>query len=161
MHANDFNRYASDLGRNAWKVMVLGGIHVRLGGTRLHVFGHKEKINSQVYERALRADMAPTMEQAMADGEDAVWQQDGAPCHQTSSVDLLLQRWTRLRLPWAAHSPDLAPIEMVWAAMKRMIMCNAHEIKSREDLVTAILWAWRQVDPPAPSCAEPYCSRDF
>ena len=55
---------------------------------------------------------------------NSIFQQDGAPAH-TSKLN---QEWCRLNLPaywakevWPGNSPDLSPIENLWAVVKQDI----------------------------------------
>lgn len=75
----------------------------------------------------------------------AVWQQDGAPCHTAKSV----MQWMRDTgvevLPWPAQSPDLNPIENVWAIMKARISKRKHRITTVEALEAALKAEWDQL----------------
>ena len=55
---------------------------------------------------------------------NSIFQQDGAPAHTSK----LSQEWCRLNLPaywakevWPGNSPDLSPIENLWAVVKQDI----------------------------------------
>ena len=56
-------------------------------------------------------------------GENSIFQQDGARCHTA----LYSMRWfhehgVAVLAGWPANSPDLSPVEQVWAIMKQFIL---------------------------------------
>jgi transposase len=69
------------------------------------------------------------------------WQQDNAPAHKPG--------WPELKklckcLPWPPHSPDLSPIEHMWAIMKNKL--KGQKFRDTEHLFQAITAAWNAID---------------
>ena len=94
-----------------------------------------------------RNDIPTFMQQS---GPDALFQQDGARCH-TAGVSL---RWfeemnIRLLDPWPANSPDLSPIEQIWAITKLFII-RRYGMKNplrNDQLEGAVFEAYRNIEP--------------
>jgi len=64
----------------------------------------------------------PTTVKLLPMMSEAVFQQDGAPAHNAART----QEWCRANLPgfwekgvWPGNSPDLSPIENIWAGLKK------------------------------------------
>ena len=56
-------------------------------------------------------------------GENPIFQQDGARCHTAvSTLRWFRDHGVRVLAGWPANSPDLSPVEQVWAIMKRFIL---------------------------------------
>ena len=51
--------------------------------------------------------------------EKFIFQQDGAPCHKSKLISEWLMKKNIKTLNWAAQSPDLNPIENIWAYLKK------------------------------------------
>ena len=51
----------------------------------------------------------------MTSHECITFMHDGAPCHRSKLVSYLLQKQNIKRLDWLRNSPDLNPIENLWA----------------------------------------------
>lgn len=73
-------------------------------------------------------------------------QQDGAPCHTARAT----QSWCGRKLPhfipaqdWPANSPDLSPIENLWANIDYQIA--AANLQSEEELIEFVQACWEQI----------------
>jgi len=75
-----------------------------------------------------------------------IWffQQDGAPCHRPKRIKTYIKRWLTSRiLPHPSQSPDMNPIELIWAQMKRMV--EKKRPNSRNELLRAIQSSWEEI----------------
>jgi hypothetical protein len=69
-----------------------------------------------------------------------IWQQDNAPAHGPA--------WDVIRhqfeiLVWPPHSPDLSPIEMLWAIIKRTL--RGRRFASADELFNETVKAWDEI----------------
>jgi transposase len=116
------------------------------------LFGDPESerggINRFVIEELYRR-ILPTL---MAN-EDGIFQQDNAPTHTAHLVREALQEMNIEVMEWPPHSPDLNPIENLWALLKASIyklrpdlidMRNNNETKAI--LVETAQQAWDELD---------------
>ncbi len=69
--------------------------------------------------------------------------QDGAPCHRSKIVFAWFAAQPQIQLiRWPGNSPDLNPIETVWAWMKRQL--SGHNCTNMDQWKAAILLVWLQ-----------------
>jgi hypothetical protein len=68
------------------------------------------------------------------------WQQDNAPAHRPSLRQLLR---SYLVVNWPARSPDLSPIEMMWAIVKRRL--RGRRFRNADELFAAIKAEWEAI----------------
>ena len=99
-------------------IMVWAGI---IGPMKTPLIKYPQRLNTQAYVEMLETNGVHNSLHWC--GENSQFQQDGAPCHTA----VLTMRWFRDRgirvLPnWPANSPDLSPVEQIWAIMKRYIL---------------------------------------
>lgn len=90
------------------------------------------KVNSDVYLNLLKDVIIPEGNRLI--GNDFILQQDNAPIHKAKKVMEHLNNNNIELLEWPPQSPDLSPIENVWAWLKMKISekCprNINELKS-------------------------------
>ena len=76
---------------------------------------------------------------------DLVFMDDNAPIHRAQSVLQWKQDFNVTTLPWPAYSPDLNPIEEVWAYLKSRLNKLPKKIANLEDLHTAVTKIWNEL----------------
>ena len=102
--------------------MVLGGVSNEGDVMPPHFFGKGLKINAEEYVKVLRDVVKPWMD-GVAAGRHYVFQQDGAPAHNSK----MAQDWCAANLPefwpkeiWPPSSPDCNPLDYyVWSVCER------------------------------------------
>jgi transposase len=72
-----------------------------------------------------------------------IFQQDGAPCHTAQEAIDWIEENCDLLSGWPANSPDLNPIEMLWAILKEAVA--RLEPKSIEELQNVLLTVWNGI----------------
>ena len=102
-------------------------------------------MNSDSYINVLAQKMLPSANQMFL-GRNFVFQDDSAPCHRSKKTKNWLAENKVVVLDWPGNSPDLNPIENMWAILKQKV--RQQMPKTKIELVAAIKNAWyKQISP--------------
>ena len=89
-------------------------------------------------------------------GEIGQFQQYNAPCHTSKLVKAFLEQQAISLFSWPPRSPDLSPIENVWAVLKRKV--HALKPSSLPDLHQTIITTWHEDPEVTLACKSGYAS---
>lgn len=125
-----------------FSVMFWGCFSKNHLGPLLEVQG---KINGAVYLEMLKDDIVPELE---ASEVPLIYMQDNAPVHKTKDCMAYLRSKDISTLDWPPQSPDLNPIENVWALIKHRLYSLDTFPKNREELIDRVFEIWGDLDLP-------------
>ena len=118
-----------------------GGSFTAKGPGRLII--NEGVMNSDKYKATLQSHLLPMLEREFADG-DCIFQQDLAPCHTSKKKHTFFEEKDITILDWPGNSPDLNPIENLWAIIKRRI--EKTDCSAVQKLIYAIIRTWYHDD---------------
>jgi len=125
---------------------------LRVSGTSGHPKKYYNKqgrlsgVGAQEFQEVMGQHLIPAVEQiaAAAGVGEMYWLIDNAPAHSAKSTKRFLDRKGICRCKnWPPHSPDLMPIENMWALVKREVYRQPHI--SQDELWVAVQAAWAVV----------------
>lgn len=101
------------------------------------------RLKSENYIPLLENNLKPSMELLKRDDGEWLFQQDGASCHTAKSVKDWFKTNNIPTITWPAKSPDLNPIEHLWAKIDTILAKNPP--KTLADLADAVTKAWNEI----------------
>jgi transposase len=123
--------------KHSASVMVWGCFSGTGGRGSLYFLPPKVTMNSDRYINMLEDKLIFWMKHHGA----SHFLQDGAPCHTSKKVMAFLKERKISVMDWPGNSPDLNPIENLWAIMKGKLKKD-HTITSLPLLIKAIKMMW-------------------
>lgn len=107
----------------------------------------EENVNQDVYVNLLSKNFIPYFKKLEEDqNRKFIFQEDNAPCHTGSYSTWYRARWEIYPFDfWPAQSPDLNPIENVWAKLGQLISKRKSSIKNKADLKVALVEEWEKI----------------
>uniref|UniRef100_A0A1I7XGX3 DDE_3 domain-containing protein n=1 Tax=Heterorhabditis bacteriophora TaxID=37862 RepID=A0A1I7XGX3_HETBA len=82
-------------------------------------------------------------------GVGFTFQQDNATIHASRRTKTGLEDNDVATMDWPSRSPDLNPVENLWATLMRRIHGDKRQFETTKDLQCAICKAWSEVDKSA------------
>ncbi len=101
------------------------------------------KVNARKYQRTLEDHLLP--HGARIGGEHWKFQQDNASVHTARSTIEWFNQHNIRTMQWPARSPDLNPIENMWAKLSSMVYEGGRQYDTKEELRLAIVEKWQQI----------------
>lgn len=116
---------------------MVWGIISYIGPGRLFVV--EGNMNAAKYKDVLESRALPQLKEWFPNG-NAIFMQDGAPCHKAKIIKQYLDSESIVTLDWPGNSPGLKPIENVWGIFKRLMAANTTTCK--QELISSIIQHW-------------------
>ena len=120
-----------------WGCFSAGGV-----GSLVRIQG---KLDSMGYRQILQDGMLETYRGLGGRGWGIVFQHDNDPKHTAEATKQFLADEDVEVLRWPAQSPDLNPIEHLWAELKRRVRARPNFPTNRDQLWEAVSEEWRNI----------------
>lgn len=118
------------------QVMVWSIISAK-GPGRLYIV--EGNMKSDQYLQVLKTKLLPQAKEWFPDGE-FIFMQDGAPCYNGKIIKEFFKKEELSVLPWPGNSPDMNPIENLWAIVKQEM--RKTNITTKVQLIETLIKIW-------------------
>lgn len=92
---------------------------------------YNDTMTSELFEKWFSNFLIPSIE------EKSVIILDNATFHRMDKLREIAQKFGHIILPLPPYSPELNPIEKVWANLKKFVRNNIHKFASLDDILVA------------------------
>ena len=138
------------------KLMVWGGMSSK-GLTKLHVVRNQTSVTAEYYHGVILENfLLPVYTRTRSTGKiderkmvdsmcNSIFMQDNASCHTAKSTTAWLQSHNISVMGkgiWPANSPDLNPIENLWAILEEELKSGKNTPNNLASLEKSLLAAW-------------------
>jgi len=106
---------------------------------------YPDSMNSEGYLGVLKDYVLQTRDWYGIERQDFIFQQDNASAHKASIVNNYLSRMKIRVLDWPPNSPDMNPIEHLWAYIKQQLDRYPEAPKTMEELWERIQKIWIEI----------------
>jgi hypothetical protein len=117
--------------------VMVWSVFSTFGPGRLYIV--EGTMNQHQYRRVLETRLIPQIKEWYPEG-GAILLHDGAPCHRAKSISKFLEEEKIDVMEWPGNSPDLNPIENLWAIVKRRIADRFPTTK--QALIESLIDVW-------------------
>jgi transposase len=128
-------------------VMVWGCMSAQGVGHACRIDGG---LDAELYTHILDDELLGTLSYHGLGKDEIIFQQDNAPAHTAKATSEWFARHEIEVLEWPPQSPDLNPIEHLWAHLKRQLAAYPTEPKSQHELWKRVEAEWEKI--PARVC---------
>jgi transposase len=127
-----------DIKINVWGCFTSSGV----GDLKL-IEGNMEQ---NQYKQILLHHMIPSISRLFPDPSNCIFQQDNDPKHTAKVVQNWIKNVRKIQvLPWPSQSPDLNPIENLWAILDKNL--KNRQCRNEEELFQCLQHAWNALSP--------------
>jgi len=113
------------------------------GPTKGPLFFFEGTVDSRNYITHIANNVIPWLE--TLDELPFTFQQDNAPAHVSKLTIEFFNTHNISLMDWPAHSPDLNPVELIWAELSRMVYVPGRHFSNLRSLQEAIQKAWEDI----------------
>jgi transposase len=103
-------------------------------------------MNEKKYMKVLREELLPEATAAYDNGISVKVMHDNAPCHKSNSIKAYINNSGVEFLVWPPYSPDLNPIENVWAWIKWKLYTEFPPAQTKDELIEYVFICWESLD---------------